>query len=188
MTQHPILNAPQGSKLQIGSGGKDISGYVNTDVRLESSPAGFTFDPVADPMPSGRFSSIYLCHIWEHIYSDQAPALLRKFRQALAPGGTLRISVPDLRKILRGCVETPPGHPDHFGTNLNAPLFGPCLSTTPVWDTHKRAFTIETLTAELQAAGFTDIRRWHPSEVPAILAVRDWSSFDTISLNLVAAA
>ena len=187
-SHHPdrFFNCPQGSRLQIGSGGKDIAGYVNTDARLQSSPSGIVFDLQTDPLPENRFSSIYLCHIWEHVFEDQAPALLHKMKQALLPRGILRISVPDLRKVVRGCVETLPGHPEHFGVYFNAPLFGPFLSTSNIWDVHKRGFTLESLSAELAAAGFRRIEPWRSEQVPEIAAVRDWSSYETISLNLQA--
>lgn len=186
MNYQYLNSTPQGSKLQIGSGGTCIAGYINTDADPAKSPSGFAFDLATDLMPSAHFQEIFLGHVWEHIYEDLAPALLQKLKQALQPQGILRISVPDLRKVLRGCVETLPGHPEHFGMRFNAPLFGPFLSTSNIRDVHKRAFTLESLTAELAQAGFRRIETWRAEQFPEIFAVRDWSSYETISLNLQA--
>jgi predicted SAM-dependent methyltransferase len=176
----------RGSKLQLGCGGKDLVGYTNTDGRLSQSPAGFAVDIMADDLPLGHFSEIYMSHVLEHVYPDLAPALLVKLRQALIPGGILRLAVPDLRKVLLGCVLTSPEDPEYFGPEPDYPLFGPCLSTTPDWDRHKWCFTREKLAKVLLQADFIDIQTWDAVSIPAIWQGQDYACQENISLNLMA--
>jgi len=175
-----LFSLPQGSRLHVGCGGKALPGWVNTDARPEFSPSGITIDIVSTPLPPCRFAEIYLGHVLEHVYKNQTLGVLSRLYEALLPGGVLRISVPDLRLILANCVE---GHA--FGQDPDPPLFGDYRSFAHEWDRHKRSYTQESLTQELLQAGFTGIREWHPREVPEILAVHDWSCYDTISLNLL---
>jgi predicted SAM-dependent methyltransferase len=177
----PLLQVPPGSRLHIGCGGKEIKGYVNTDGRLELSPAGFSVDILSDPLPHGRFAEIYMCHVYEHIYKDVAPRVLARIMRALQPRGTLRLSVPDLRLILQNCVETLT-----FGPDPDAPLFGDYRKAAHEWDRHKRCFTEEILRDDLIRAGFTHIDRWVAPPGSPIANTHDWSCYPTISLNLMA--
>ena len=48
------------------------------------------------PFPSGSVDHILCSHFLEHVYPDEAEAILRDFHRALKPGGTVHIIVPDL--------------------------------------------------------------------------------------------
>jgi predicted SAM-dependent methyltransferase len=52
------------------------------------------------PYRSGEFSAAFSSHVIEHLYHDQAVFALREVHRILMPGGTLRISVPDLDKCI----------------------------------------------------------------------------------------
>lgn len=52
------------------------------------------------PFSSARFDAIFTCHVLEHLYADEAEACLRECARVLAPGGVLRIVVPDLDRIV----------------------------------------------------------------------------------------
>jgi len=165
-------------KLHIACGDKHIKGYINTDLR-----PGPAVDQVLDAheaLPSAAYSEIYACHVLEHFYAEETLDILRNWHQALRPGGILRVAVPDLRLIVANCVES-----HKFGKDPNAPLFGDFRKAAEEPDRHKQTFVKESLTKLLIAAGFKDIKEWKSNEVPEIKAVRDWSSYDTVSLNLL---
>lgn len=49
------------------------------------------------PFPDARFVAVYSSHTLEHLYYDDAVALLKECYRVLKPGGICRIVVPDLR-------------------------------------------------------------------------------------------
>lgn len=165
-------------KLHIACGPKNIKGYLNTDLR--PGPAVDQVLDAREPLPANTYSEIYACHVLEHFYVDETLEILKNWYQALREGGILRISVPDLRLIVSNCVES-----HTFGRDPNAPLFGDYRKNAQEPDRHKQAFVTENLTQFLVQAGFENIRPWKSVEVPEILAVKDWSSWHTISLNLL---
>lgn len=47
--------------------------------------------------PDGTFAEVYASHVLEHFdYKEALVAALREWRRVLVPGGTLRLSVPDI--------------------------------------------------------------------------------------------
>ena len=87
-------------KLQVGSGGSSIPGWINADV-----------DPRADlivliekklPFKSDALDRIYLEHVLEHATYEAGCGFLREALRVLAPGGVIRIAVPDLEDLARG--------------------------------------------------------------------------------------
>jgi len=52
------------------------------------------------PFPNDHFTAIYASHLLEHLYREEAKALLKECVRVLIPGGILRMVVPDLRSIL----------------------------------------------------------------------------------------
>lgn len=49
------------------------------------------------PEPDASVRVLYTCHMLEHLERREAESFLREARRVLAPGGILRIVVPDLR-------------------------------------------------------------------------------------------
>jgi SAM-dependent methyltransferase len=176
---------PVGSKLHVGCGGKVIAGWLNTDTKPGVGPDGVVDLSTAD-LPAATFDAIYACHVLEHCFPEETPLILARCLRALRPGGTLRLAVPDLRKIIRGCDETEKGHPEYFGADLNAPLFGDYRRGALEPDRHRQGFTLRRLTKLLEDAGFVAVREWVPAQYPEIAAIRDWSAWPTITLNLEA--
>ena len=52
------------------------------------------------PFPEGSISEIYTAHMLEHLYFTEALRVLKECHRVLAPGGVLRVVVPDLRAIV----------------------------------------------------------------------------------------
>ena len=173
---------PSGTKLHVGCGGKVLPGWLNTDAKPGVGPDGVV-DLSNLQLPAGYFDSIYACHVLEHCWPEETPGILSALRTALQPHGTLLLAVPDLRLIVANCVD---GHT--FGMDPNPPLFGNLRKSAPEWDRHRQAFWAERLEQLLLSAGLVNVRQWLPSQYPDIAALRDWSSYPTITLNMAADA
>lgn len=49
------------------------------------------------PCPDGTAEAVYSSHMLEHLYQDEAVQVLEAARRALAPGGVMRVALPDGR-------------------------------------------------------------------------------------------
>jgi len=83
-----------GLRLHLGSGGNNLPGWVNVD--LVGARADVTWDlrrPL--PIPDGAADAVFLEHVLEHMTVAEGMAVLRHAFAVLAPGGVLRVGVPD---------------------------------------------------------------------------------------------
>jgi predicted SAM-dependent methyltransferase len=73
------------------------------------------------PLSDRSVDVLYSSHMLEHLDREEAVAFLREARRVLRPGGTLRVSVPDLRMHINRYLES--GDADAFvtGTELTGP-------------------------------------------------------------------
>lgn len=90
-------------KLQLGSGGNRLAGWVNSDI----DPRAEMIAIVGWPLPFGRASleRIYMEHVLEHVPYETAVRFLLEARRVLEPGGVIRIAVPDLEGLCRGYLQ-----------------------------------------------------------------------------------
>jgi predicted SAM-dependent methyltransferase len=92
---------PPRPRLNLGCGVRRHPEWTNVDL----VPAGR--DVIAadlrQPLPfeAGSFESVYAAHVLEHLAPIEAARLLAEARRLLAPGGIVRIVVPDLEGIAR---------------------------------------------------------------------------------------
>jgi predicted SAM-dependent methyltransferase len=87
-------------RLHLASGDHKPAGWVNIDI--------FGMDPDlcwdlrrGIPFPESSAKAVFLEHFLEHLTLRQGLDLLDECRRVLAPGGVIRVSVPDLEKYLR---------------------------------------------------------------------------------------
>lgn len=122
------------------------------------------------PFAAGRFSAVYASHVLEHLYRDEALALLREAHRCCRPGGVVRMAVPDLRHhataYLDGTVS--PGAPAATAADTllqqlhlhpaSAPRHGSRLRTLyhALFDfnSHKWLYDAVSLAALFREAGF----------------------------------
>ena len=92
--RHPV------AKLQIGAGGvQGFSEWLNTDI--EPAPGEAYLDATkAFPIPDGALSYVFSEHLFEHLPYRDGLAMLRECHRTLKPGGRVRLSTPNLLKIL----------------------------------------------------------------------------------------
>ncbi len=112
-----------GLRLNLGCGATRPEGWLNVDYSLGARLARiplvgslarvfglFDQDWSGDiaihdlrrplPWPDGSAAVVYSSHTLEHLAREEGVRFLRECRRALAPGGVLRLVVPDLRAIL----------------------------------------------------------------------------------------
>jgi predicted SAM-dependent methyltransferase len=172
----PLATAPAATRsearLHLGCGGIHLDGWCNVDVY--PNPAVDVIDDIR-LLTSFRDNSareIYACHVLEHFGHEEIPPILRRWHEVLAPGGALRISVPDLDKI----VQIYQKNWEHFQTEGNSPWIGLFYGgQLDPFDYHKTGFNFNWLRFLLRNAGFRQIEEY-PSDVHFIPGVRDGSS------------
>lgn len=179
-----------GSKLHVGCGVKRLAGWINADaVEGVGEVTLDLHDPEA--LPESTFSVIYACHVLEHCWPQDTPGILARMAAALLPGGTLRLSVPDLRLVVANCLDT---HAYGDERSALAVLYGGSFSrATSAPDLHRQAFWRERLEGMLREAGLANVRRWGAGQYPEIDALKDYATAPAaadgsslISLNLEA--
>jgi predicted SAM-dependent methyltransferase len=87
--------------LNIGCGKRVHEDWVNLD--LVAQLPGVIAHDIRNglPFPDASFSVVYHSHVLEHIRRSAAPVFIRECYRVLAPGGILRVVVPDLETIAR---------------------------------------------------------------------------------------
>jgi predicted SAM-dependent methyltransferase len=92
-----------GSKrlLNLGCGALFHPDWVNVDIKSRD-PLVIEHD-LQTPLPfaDNTFQAVYHSHVLEHLSRNQAPPFLRECVRVLAPGGVLRVAVPNLENIVR---------------------------------------------------------------------------------------
>lgn len=86
-------------KLHIGCGSNIIDTWLNTDILVGKNT---TYLDVTKkfPLPDNTFNFIFSEHMIEHITLPQAQVMLKESLRVLKPGGVIRITTPDMAKIL----------------------------------------------------------------------------------------
>lgn len=129
------------------------------------------------PFRDGFAEAIYGSHLLEHLYLVEAEALLRECNRVLRSGGILRLVVPDARAAVEEYLGARPfGDSDEKASlpaadRLNERLGfrdrHPPAGSLPYrvyaalhdFHSHKWMYDEESLSAELEKAGFQDVRR-----------------------------
>jgi hypothetical protein len=96
------LQGQRGLSVNVGSGGKGDTGWVNID-SFKHPDSTFDLDirrPV--PLRSGSVRRILAEHVVEHLdFYDDVPKLCKEFFRLLETGGVVRIIVPDAERYLK---------------------------------------------------------------------------------------
>jgi predicted SAM-dependent methyltransferase len=178
----PVERLPR--RLHLGAGGIRVRGWCNVDIDPGTRPDVVDDVLTLSAFPAGHAEAIYACHVLEHLPHAEVPHVLARWREVLSPGGELRISVPDLDRIVRiYCANW-----DHFHDDRNEPWIGLIYGgQTDKFDFHKTGFNFVFLRRLLREVGFADISEY--AHVPHFLGIQDSSLANTpfgqyISLNV----
>ena len=87
--------------LNLGCGERFHAEWVNLDLH-PTNPSVQRWDLRAElPFAEASFDVVYHSHVLEHFSKADGLRLLKRCRQVLRPGGTLRVVVPDLERIVQ---------------------------------------------------------------------------------------
>lgn len=190
-------------KLQIGAGGMNYRGWLNTDI--EPSDVEVYLDATKPfPLPDGSIQYIFGEHVIEHLSYEDGLAMLRECYRVLSAGGKIRLATPNLLKysqlfqnpkteeVTRYLEEKvkwhgwpPSAHPESQILNFELHSFG-----------HKFVYDPATLSDSLAQAGFGHIAPFPPgvSDDPQLQgvearhqdpALRSLNDYETMVLQAV---
>jgi predicted SAM-dependent methyltransferase len=141
--------------LHLGSGGHELPGWVNVD--LVGMGSDLRWDLTTKlPFPDGSADAVFLEHVLEHFPLETVLAMLAECRRVLAPGGIVRVGVPDFGRYAESYAgdrsfleELRPGRP--------TPLLA--LAEVALSHGHRSVWDAETLERVLEESGFVEVRR-----------------------------
>jgi predicted SAM-dependent methyltransferase len=94
LESHPIR------KLQLGAGGNDPAGWLNTDIAPRGEEV-YLDATQRYPFPDGSFQYIFSEHMIQAVSWEGGLAMLKECFRVLAPGGKLRIVAANLAKFVQ---------------------------------------------------------------------------------------
>jgi len=152
-------------RLHLGSGGHLLHGWLNSDIL--DLRKGMIFLDVRErfPFEDCTFDLVYSEHLLEHLsYSDGGHLLKESFR-ILKPGGTCRISTPDLSFLISVWKDDTEDNRQYlkwaFDTYWRASRPSKALAMNYYltgWG-HKCVYDLKLLTESCREAGFIDIKK-----------------------------
>jgi predicted SAM-dependent methyltransferase len=206
MTSRSIINDYVRShslrRLQIGAGGNDMSGWLNTDISPGTDEA-YLDATKPFPFPDRSFRYVFSEHLIEHLTYGDGLIMLNECYRILASGGKVRIATPNLLKFVQlfqdhkteemrrymegklmwhGWPQTP--KPECLILNLELRSFG-----------HQFVYDPQTLRDSMSRAGFRMITEFPPgdsddAELRGVehrrnTSIRDLNDFETMVLQAV---
>ncbi len=144
-------------RLHIGCGENRFDGWINADISPRAELIVDIRWPL--PFPTGYLKCIYSEHVLEHVSYETGVRFLREARRVLAPGGVIRIAMPDLDDLIDGyCVDWKRFDwvqwPEHAFIKTRAQMINIAFR----WWGHKHLYNREELERALAEAGFARIR------------------------------
>ena len=107
------------------------------------------------PVPDASATVVYASHVLEHFGRYEYKAVLKEWHRVLAPGGTLRLAVPDFAACAALYYES--GLSDRISGLIGLLVGGQRDSN----DFHKMVFDEQSLRQDLLETGFAQVRPWN---------------------------
>lgn len=155
-------------RLQIGSGPVELPGWLNSDLVCGDIylDAGKSL-----PLPDDSFSYVFCEHLIEHVSERAGVNLLSEIHRVLRPGGILRVTTPELPKIIAIYEDRNPAvDRDTYARFLDeitgkrheraCQIFNDFMH---LWG-HQYIYDEEDLTVKLSEAGFAAVERQEPGQ------------------------
>ena len=158
-------------KLQLGAGGNDPKGWLNTDIEPNKNEVYLDVTK-RYPFSDGAFQYVFSEHVIEHVPWEGGVAMLKESYRVLAPGGKLRVITPNLAKFVQLLSGSTDGDAQQFmAAKLRlhgwpeSPVTGVYIFNRQVRDWgHQFLYDSTTLRKSLELAGFKKITEY-PVEV-----------------------
>lgn len=94
-------------KIEIGGGPFPQPGYIHVDIDTRARHLE-AFAPAWDlPFPDGWAEEIVAVHSLEHVYPPMLVPTLKEWRRVLAPGGRVRVHVPNTEELFTSFLASP---------------------------------------------------------------------------------
>jgi len=93
-SRFPTARAVPGGRLHVGCGRTPLAGWINVD-RQRFPGVDLRLD-IRDGLPFRDLGFVFAEHFLEHLTIEEALLFLGDAREALAPGGRIRLSTPNL--------------------------------------------------------------------------------------------
>lgn len=157
-------------RVNLGSGQRRFEGWVNIDIvsRPDQQP-----DVIADgallPLPSNSVQTIVLSHTLEHFHLGDANTMLEDCHRTLTPGGSLIITVPNMKTLAKRWL---------LGQIEDYIFF---VNTYGAWqgeegDDHHWGFSHQSLVSYLTSLKikWRSVQSFNWREIPGASIARDW--------------
>jgi predicted SAM-dependent methyltransferase len=166
LQSHPVR------KLQLGAGGNDPPGWLNTDIEPNNREV-FLDATTRYPFPDGSFHYVFNEHMIEHVSWEAGLAMLKECYRVLAGGGKIRIVTPNLAKF----IQLLDGNPDAAAQRFieaklrlegfpETPIPGAYILNRQVREYgHQFLYDPPTLRKTLEMAGFKQITQYEVTEI-----------------------
>jgi ubiquinone/menaquinone biosynthesis C-methylase UbiE len=144
----------QGLKLHLGCGTRYIPGYVHID-RIAREHVDLVQDVrTLSNFADGSADVIYASQILEYSAREEVGDVLREWRRVLAPGGLLRLSVPNFDVLTRLYLT---GLPLEW---FLGSMFGRIPSGPGPYDYHRTSYDAASVNTVLTENGFVGVEPW----------------------------
>lgn len=146
-----------GTKVHLGCWHRVIPGFIHVDL---CDMPHINHKSNIDQLPffdDGSVDLIYCSHALEYFDRDQARDVPKEWHRVLAPGGLLRLAVPNFEALIK--VYQISGEL----TRVLGPLYGKMSIDTPDGRTtlyHKTTYDESSLSTLMQECGFVMPERW----------------------------
>lgn len=145
-------------KLHVGCGMNQFAGWINSDIDYRAELIIVLGRRL--PFQAGALDRIYSEHVLEHVSLPEGMAFLKEAHRVLAPGGVLRIAMPNLETLVRGYLDDDwrarfdwVNWPGHRFIETRAEM----LNIAFRWWGHQHLYDRQELQRALRSAGFEQI-------------------------------
>ncbi len=163
------LKSSPTARLHIGCGWNNVDGWLNVD-KFAANADTYLNAYSKFPFPSESFDKVFSEHMIEHLEVDRLRKFLKEVFRVLKPGGTFRVTCPDLAWMVRG----------HGGALMTGVVKN--------FHKHKWMYDYENLSACLQDTGFKEtIKQSYGKSIDPELASMDHDehAFETLYIDAI---
>lgn len=163
---HPQLAADRKIRLNFGSGGVDVPGFISIDKYDKRAKIQMDVFDFKILLPN-FVEEIMAIHLFEHINPFKSSDVLKIWYDLLIPGGTLILEMPDIKQVCQAFINAKDKWERYSLMNV---IYGSVNTSTTdnpsdITSPHLFGWWPETLGEHLSGTGFVDIK-FGPEQFP----------------------